>query len=184
MTERTLLAILALLLLSIVIAFIGRHAKMRSVFTTLAASLCDADTWQVRFYMRTFVVKGKLDGYPIGLTPSGDVKGSALAHTYLLLELPIKENFRFYHGGDHSLLPRDIRAQIGAIEQIPGFYALILCSSETPLLARLLSRPIGLSYKPGLLLCTIEKASLDPDLLRKRFGQLIELAHHGEQPRP
>jgi hypothetical protein len=179
MTEWILLAVLAILVLSIIIAFIGRHAKLKTFFTTVAASLCDPDTWQVRFYVRTFVVKGKVDGYPMGFTTSGDVKGSALAHTYLLLEHTIKENFRFYHGGDLSLVPLEIRAQIETIEQIPGFYALILTSRETPLLARLLSRPLGLGYKPGLLLCTIEKASFDPDVLRQRFSLLIDVAQGG-----
>ena len=179
MIEWILLAVLAVLVLAIIAAFIGRHAKMRSFFTTVAASVCDPDTWQVRFYVRTFVVKGRVDGYPMGLTTSGDVKGSMLAHAYLLLEHPIKENFRFYNGSDQALVPPEIRAQIEAIEQIPGFYALILTSRETPLLAKLLSRPIGLGYKPGLLLCTIEKASFDPDLLRKRFSLLVDLAQHG-----
>jgi hypothetical protein len=178
MIEWILLVTLAVLVLSIIIMFIGRHAKLRSFFTTVAASLCDPDTWRVRFCVRTFVLKGKVDGYPIGFTTSGDVKGSALAHTYLLLEHMIKENFRFYHGGDLSLVPQEIRAQIGIIEQIPGFYALILTSRETPLLARLLSRPLGLGYKPGLLLCIIERASFDPDLLRKRFSLLIDVVHH------
>jgi hypothetical protein len=178
MIEWILLAILGVLVLSLIIAFIGRHAKLRNLFTTVAASLCDPDTWQVRFYVRTFVVKGKVDGYPVGFTTSGDVKGSALAHIYLLLEYPIKDNFRFYNGGNPSLVPPEIRAQIEVIEQIPGFYALILISRETPLLARLLSRPLGLGYSPGLLLCTIERASFDPDLLRKRFSLLIDLAQH------
>jgi len=178
MIEWILVVVLAILVLSIVIAFIGRHAKMRSFFTTVAASLCDADTWGVRFYLRTFVLKGKIDGYPIGFTTSGDVRGSALAHTYLLLDHMIKENFRFYQGGDLSLVPPEIRTQIETIEQIPGFYALILTSRKTPLLARLLSRPLGLGYKPGLLLCIIERASFDPDLLRKRFSLLIDLVQH------
>ncbi len=179
MTEWILLGVLAMLVLSIAMAFIGRHAKLRSVFTATAASLCDPDTWRVTFYVRTFVVKGKVEGYPMGFTTSGDVKGSALAHAYLLLEHQIKENFRFYHGSDQSLVPPEIRARIEAIQEIPGFYALILTSRETPLLAKLLSRPIGLGYKPGLLLCTIEKASFDPDLLRKRFSLLMDLAQRG-----
>jgi hypothetical protein len=179
MVEWILLGVLAILVLSIIIAFIGRHAKLRSVFTAVAASLCDPDSWRVTFYVRTFVVKGRIEGYPMGFTTSGDVKGSALAHAYLLLEHPIKENFRFYQGSDQSFVPSEIRAQIEAIQEIPGFYALILISRETPLLAKLLSRPIGLGYKPGLLLCTIEKASFDPDSLRQRFALLVDLARHG-----
>jgi hypothetical protein len=178
-TQWILPAIFALLLLSIIAAFIGRHAKMRNFFTTMAASVCDPDSWQVKFYLRTFVVKGKIDGHPMGFTTSGDVKGSTLAHGYLLLEHPIRENFRFYRGGDLSYIPEEIRAQVEAFEQIPGFYALIFTSRQTPFLARLLSRPIGLGYKPGLLLCAIEKASSDADLLRKRFALLIDLARHG-----
>jgi len=179
MIQRALLAILAALLLAIIAALIGRHAKLRSVFTTLAASLCDADTWRVRFYVRTFVIKGAIDGYPMGFTTSGDVKGSSLGHGYLLLEHATKENFRFYYGGDRSLVPAEIRAPIEAIEQIPGFYALIFTSPKTPLPARLLSRPLGLGYKPGLLLCTIEKISFDPDMLRQRFALLVEVAKYG-----
>jgi hypothetical protein len=180
MIEWILLIVLAILILFIAAAFIGRHAKLRSVFTTTAASLCDPDSWRVRFYLRTFVVKGRIDGYPMGFTASGDVKGSALAHAYLLLDHPIKENFRFYYGSDPSFVAPGIRPQIEAIQQTPGFYALILTSDKTPLLAKLLSRPIGLGYKPGVLLCTIEKASFDPDLLRQRFSLLIDLAQHGE----
>jgi hypothetical protein len=179
MLEWILLGVLAILVLSIGLVFIGRHAKLRSVFTTAAASLCDPDSWHVTFYVRTFVIKGRIEGYPMAFTASGDVKGSALVHAYLLLEHPIKHNFRFYHGSDQSLVPSAIRAQIEAIQEIPGFYALILTSRDTPLLAKLLSRPIGLGYKPGLLLCTIEKASFDPDSLRQRFALLIDLARHG-----
>jgi hypothetical protein len=179
MTEWILLGVLAALTLAIIAALVGRHAKLRSVFTAMAASLCDPDSWHVTFYVRTFVVKGRIEGYPMGFTASGDVKGTALVHSYLLLEHPIKENFRFYHGSDQSLVPPAIRAQIEAIQETPGFYALILTSRETPLLAKLLSRPIGLGYKPGLLLCTIEKASFDPDALRQRFALLVELARHG-----
>jgi hypothetical protein len=179
MIQWVLLAILAVLLLAIVAALIGRHAKLRSVFATVAASLCDADTWRVRFYVRTFVIKGTIDGYPMGFTTSGDVKGSTLGHGYLLLEHPTKENFRFYCGGDRSLVPEEIRAPIEAIEQIPGFYALIFTSPKTPMAARILSRPFGLGYKPGLLLCAIEKTSFDPDMLRQRFALLVEVAKYG-----
>jgi hypothetical protein len=179
MIEWILLAILAILVLFIFMAFMGRHAKLRSVFTSTAASICDPDSWRVKFYVRTFVVKGKIEGHPMGFTASGDVKGSALAHAYFLLEHPIKKNFRFYHGSDPSLVAPSIRPQIEVIQQTPGFYALILTSDKTPLPARLLSRPIGIGYKPGVLLCTIEKASFDPDLLRQRFSLLIDLARHG-----
>jgi hypothetical protein len=179
MIEWILLALLAVLILAIIAAFIGRHTKLRHVFTTTAASLCDPGSWHVRFYVRTFVIKGRIEGYRMGFTASGDVKGSAPAHTYLLLEHPIKENFRFYYGSDQSLVPVDIRPQIEAIQQISGFYALILSSRRTPLVARLLSRPIGLGYRPGLLLCTIEKPSFNSDLLRQRFSLLVELAQHG-----
>ena len=179
MVEWILLAVLAVLVLSIIFAFIGRHAKLRGLFTTTASSLCDPDTWRVQFYVRTFVIKGRIKDYPMGLTASGDVKGSAPAHIYLLLEHPIRENFRFYRGSDQSLVPSGIRPQIEAIQRISGFYALILSSDKTPLAARLLSRPIGLGYKPGLLLCTIEKPSFNADSLRQRFSLLIDLARHG-----
>ncbi len=179
MKDWILLGVLAILVLSIAAAFVGRHAKLRSVFTSIAASLCEPGSWHVTFYVRTFTIKGRIEGYPVAFTTSGDVKGSSVGHTYLLLECPVKGNFRFYHGGDQSLVPPEIRTQIEAIQEIPGFYALILTSRKTPLVARLLSRPIGLGYRPGLLLCTVEKASLDPDLLRQRFALLVELARQG-----
>jgi len=174
-----LLAILAILLLLVVGAFIGRHLRLRAFFGTVAATLCDPGSSQVSFFVRTFVVRGAVDGHLVRFTTTGDVRGTGMAHTYLLLEHPIRGNFRFYHGSDIALIPAEIRSRVEAIEQIPGFYALIFTSRKTPLAARLLSRPIGLGYKPGLLLCTVEKASFEPDLLRKRFGLLIDLALHG-----
>ncbi len=179
MIQWILPVILGILVLMIMLAFIGRHSRLKGIFKTLAGSLCDDGTARVRFCLRAFVVKGNVDGHPIRFTTSGDVKGSAIGHTYLLLEHPISGNFRFYRGGEISLVPQGIRKQIVDLEQLPGFYALIFTSRKTPLFARLLSRPIGLGYRPGLLLCLVEKASFEADAVRERFAMLIDLAEHG-----
>ncbi len=175
MTEWLLVAVLIVLALVISGVFVGRYAATRGFFTRLAASLCDPGTGDVAFYMRAFVVKGKVDGYEMRFSTSGNIKGSAVVHSYLLLRHPVDENFRYYAGSDPALVPSGIRACIERIEQVPGFYALIFTSRKTPLAARLISRPMGLGYAPGVLLCIVEQPSFDADLLRRRFKLLTDL---------
>ena len=179
MTEWMLLSVLTVLVAVIVIMMIGRYARLRRVFVTVATSLCDPDTWDVTFFVRTFVVKGKVQGYPMRFSASGDVRGSAPAHAYLLLEHPVQGNFRFFQGSDSSLIDPEIRAQIEAIQQVPDFDALVVTSEETPLPAKLLARPLGFGYSPGLLMCTLGKSAFNPDALQHNVSLLIELAKRG-----
>jgi hypothetical protein len=179
MTEWILLSVLTVLVAFIVIMVIGRYTRLKHVFVTLAASLCDPDTWDVTFFVRTFVIKGKVQGYPMRFSASGDVRGAVPAHAYLLLEHPVQGNFRFFQGSDSSLIHPEIRAQIEAIQQVPDFDALVVTSKETPLLAKLLARPLGLGYSPGLLMCTLGKSGFSPDALQRNASLLIELAKRG-----
>jgi hypothetical protein len=158
---------------------IGRYLRLKSVFVGVAAALCDPGTWDVTFLLRTFVVKGNIRGYPIRFTGTGDVRGSLPAHAYLLLEHPVNGNFRFYGGGDSSLIDPGIRDQVEAMQQVPDFYALIVTSEKTPVLAKLLARPLGLGYRPGLLMCTLGGSAFRPDSLQQNVALLIDLAQHG-----
>jgi hypothetical protein len=179
MTEWMLLSALTVLVAFIVIMMIGRYARLKRVFVTVAAALCDPDTWDVTFFVRTFVIKGKVQGYPMRFSASGDVRGSVPAHAYLLLEHTVQGNFRFFQGSDSSLIHPEIRAQIEAIQQVPDFDALVVTSEKTPLLAKLLARPLGLGYSPGLLMCTLGKSGFNPDSLQRNVSLLIELAQRG-----
>jgi hypothetical protein len=179
MTQWMLLSALTVLVAFIVIMMIARYARLRRVFVTVATSLCDPDTWHITFFVRTFVIKGEVQGYPMRFSASGDVRGSVPAYAYLLLEHPVQGNFRFFQRSDSSLIHPKIRAQIEVIQQVPDFDALIVTSGKTPLLAKVLARPLGLGYRPGLLMCTLGKSGFNPDALQRNVSLLIELAQHG-----
>jgi|MudIll2142460700_1097286.scaffolds.fasta_scaffold199520_2 hypothetical protein len=174
-----LLGAFALLLLMLIFFAAGRYSKIRSDFTSLAASLCDPGTWRVTFYVRAMVIAGKVEGHAVRFSTSGEGKSAKLVHSYLLLEHPVVSNFRFYAMSDVSLVQPELRSHVESVEAIPGFYALIVMSSDTPWPAKLLSRPLGLGYKSGILLCLLREPSLDADLLRQHFELLIDLAEHG-----
>jgi hypothetical protein len=174
-----LLGAFAFLLLILVFFVAGRYARIRHDFTSLGASLCDPGTWRVRFYLRAMVISGKVKGHPVRFSTSGEGKSAKLVHSYLLLEHPVASNFRFYAMSDISLVQPELRSYVESVETIPGFYALILMSSGTPWPAKILSRPLGLGYKPGILLCLLREPSLDADLLRQHFALMIDLAEHG-----
>lgn len=179
MTVWILLSTLALLVLFIVAMGIGRYLRLRSAFVEVAEALCDPGTWGVTFLLRTFVVKGSVRGHPIRFSATGDVRGSMAAHAYLLLEHPVKGNFRFYRGSDPSLIDPGIRDHIEAMQRAPDFYALIVTSKKTPLLAKLLARPVGLGYRPGLLICTFGSSGFNPGALQANAAVLIDLAQRG-----
>jgi hypothetical protein len=174
-----LLGAFALLLLILIFFVSGRYLRIKRDFMSLAASLCDPGTWRVKFYVRAMVIAGKIKGHAVRFSTSGEGKGAKLVHSYLLLEHPVASNFRFYAMSDVSLVKPELRSYVESIEAIPGCYALIFMSSGTPWPAKLLSRPLGLGYKPGILLCLLRAPSLDADLLRQHYELLIDLADHG-----
>jgi hypothetical protein len=175
-----LLGAFAFLLLILIFFVFGRYARIKRDFASLAESLCDPGTWRVKFYVRAMVIAGKVKGHAVRFSTSGEGKSAKLVHSYLLLEHPVVSNFRFYAMSDISLVQPEIRNYVESVDAIPGFYALILMSSDTPWPAKLLSRPLGLGYKPGILLCLLRAPSLDADLLKQHFEVLIELAaQHG-----
>ncbi len=179
MTEWMLLGTLAVLIALIIAMMLARYLRLRHVFSSMAALLCDPDTWTIGFFIRTFVLKGRVQGYPMRFSASGDVKGSVPAHAYLLLEHPVKGNFRFYKGSDVSLIHPGIRPQFEAVQQVPDLYALIVTSEKTPWAAKILARPLGLGYRPGVLMCTFGTTGFDAEALQRKFFLLIELAQHG-----
>jgi hypothetical protein len=175
-----LLGAFAFLLLVLVFFVFGQYARIKSAFASLAESLCDPGTWRVTFYVRAMVISGKVKGHPVRFSTSGEGKSAKLVHSYLLLEHPVASNFRFYAMSDVSLVQPELRSYVESVEAIPGFYALIFMSSDTPWPAKILSRPLGFGYKPGILLCLLREPSLDADLLRQHFELLIDLAaQHG-----
>ncbi len=179
MTAWMLLSILAFLIVLVIAMMIGRYARLRRAFTTVAAKLCEPATWSIRFFMRTFVIRGKVQGYPMRFSASGDVRGAAPAHAYLLIEYPVRGNFRFYKGSDVTLVHQDIRAQMETIHELPDFYALTVTTEATPWPAKVLARPLGLGYRPGLLMATFGTAGFDADALQHKFSLLIALAESG-----
>lgn len=168
------------MLLALLVFFASaRYAGMKNDLVRLGAALCDPGTWRVKFYLRAMVLLGEVKGYAVRFSASGAGKSAKLVHLYLLLEHPVNSNFRFYAVSDVSLVPPELQTHVEAIEAIPGFYALILMSSRTPWPAKLLSRPLGLGYKPGILLCLLRAPSFDATLLRQHYELLIDLAEHG-----
>jgi hypothetical protein len=156
-----------------------QYRRSRSRYEKIAASLCDAKSWQIRFRLRTLLIRGKVDGYRVGYTVFGDGKRNDAANSYLLLECPVRRNFRFYAGSDPDQVDLEIRGGLDRLQDTPGFRGLLATSKETPMLARLISRPMGFGYAPGLLLWRWGGGNFDPETVRHDYDLLRSLERDG-----
>ena len=150
------------------------HAK----YLAVAASLCEAGACRVSFFVRTLLLSGKVNGRPMRYSVFGDERKGPVS-SYLLLEYPVKGNFRFYQGGDVGFLDAQVRETMAALSDAEDFRALFVTSAGTPLPARLITRPLGFWYNPGLLLWKWGGSAFDPEAIRADLDRLAELAELG-----
>jgi hypothetical protein len=176
---------LVLLCLSAIagILFFGsssRYRRYRRRYEHLGLAICDPGSWFVRFRLRTLFLSGRIGGHRVCYGVLGDERKDEAVSSYLLVEYPVKRNFRFYEGSDPELADREIRDPLRGLQQgLPDFKGLLVASENTPFLARLIARPLGFGYKPGLLLWKWGTCVFDPALVRKDFDRLLRLAEEG-----
>jgi hypothetical protein len=176
-----LVIVLCLITISVVILLGGykRYRQYKSKFERTAAVVCDSGSWRVRLCGRTMLCEGRFDGHRICYSVSGDERRRELLNSYLLLEWPVKMNFRYYRTSDPDLVDRRMGESLSCLQQTAEFRGLVVTSRDTPFLASLLSRPLGFGYKPGLLLWKYEAVVLDEDIMRSDIHTLIGLAEQG-----
>ncbi len=110
---------------------------------------------------------------------AGDERKRDAIDSYFLLDYPVKGNFRFYAGSDPELVDGKIKVALSRLEGLSDFKGLFVTSDQTPFAARLLARPFGFGYKPGLLLWKWGTDVFDPMLLKRDFDLLLSLAEEG-----
>jgi hypothetical protein len=156
-----------------------RYHQYKGRFEQTAKSICESGSWLVKFRLRTMMFRGKVDGHVVCYSISGDERRRDPVNSYLLMEWPVKMNFRFYSTSDPDLVNEKVSSILAQVQQSPEFKGLVVTSHDTPFLARLLSRPLGFGYKPGLLLWKYESVVLDNDIIERDIHQLIDLARRG-----
>jgi len=169
--------VLALLFLTCVIAFSIRIQYRRSIreYKRLAESLCDPGSWSITFLIRMVVLKGKVDGLPIRYSVLGSPQGEPYTTSYLLLLCPVMRNFRMYAGSDLSEVDDTIKAELEMLQQIEGFRGVVLSPAASPFLGKLLSRPLGFSYEPGILLWKLGGGAFKAESIRADLAHLTAL---------
>jgi hypothetical protein len=156
-----------------------QYRRYRGKYQVIARSLCDPGTWRISFHVRTLLLTGRVDGRVMRYSVFGDERGKGQVSSYLLLEWPVKRNFRFYSGGDLDLVDPEARESVALLAEMPGFQGLLLASPETPRLATLIARPLGFGRAPGLLLWKWGDDAFNPDTIKDDFLLLSQLATHG-----
>jgi hypothetical protein len=178
----TLLLIILCLVAIAAIVSVGsyvRYRRYRSRYEHVAGSICDPGTWRVTFHLRTLLLRGRIGGHAVCYSVLGDERKNEPVNSYLLLRYPVRRNFRFYVEGDLDLADREIKSGLARLQGLPGFRGLLATSKETPFLARLIARPLGFGYDPGLLLWKWGTAAFDPVTIRRDFDLLLDLAEEG-----
>lgn len=167
----------ALLLLSCVITLTVVLQCRRSVreYRRLAEALCDPGSWRIRFLIRTVVLVGKVEGLSIRYAVLGNPKGQPLVPSCLLLICPVRRNLRVYGEGDLSLVEDTIREELETLQKTEGFRNVIFTPEASPFLGKVLSRPLGLTYAPGILLCRLEAGAFHAETIRSDIRQLVAL---------
>lgn len=172
-----ILVSLALFLLVCTIALTVTVQYRRSVlqYRGLAESLCDPESWKITFLVRMVVLRGKVDGLPIQYAVLGNPQGGQVTTSYLLLQCPVMINLRVYAESDSSRIEEVIRSELEALQQIEGFRAVILTPAASPFLGKLLSRPLGFTYDPGILLWKLGPEAFNHDAIRADLAHLVAL---------
>jgi hypothetical protein len=155
-----------------------RYRRYHAKYLSVARSLCEAGAYRVSFFLRTLLLSGKVGGRTMRYSVYGDERKGPVS-SYLLLEFPVRGNFRFYRGGDVGLLDAALREAMAALSDAVDFRALFVTSARTPLCARLITRPLGFAYNPGLLLWKWGGDAFDPEAIRADLWKLTELAERG-----
>ena len=156
-----------------------QYRRYRSKYEYIAHSACDPGSWRVRFYLRTLLLSGRIGEHAMCYSVSGDERKNEPINSYLLLRYPVRRNFRFYAGSDPDQTDRDIRSDLALLQEMPEFKGLLTTSKDTPFLARLIARPLGFGYDPGLLLWKWGTSVFDPAVMRRDFDLLLGLAEKG-----
>jgi hypothetical protein len=173
-----LVACLALVAALITTGACLQYRRYHAKYLAVARALCDEGAFRVSFFVRTLLLSGKAGGRTMRYSVYGDHRRGPVS-SYLLLEYPVRGNFRFYQGGDTGLLDATLREAVAALSEAADFRALFVTSAGTPLLARLITRPLGFAYNPGLLLWKWGGDAFDPEGVRTDLGRLAELAERG-----
>jgi hypothetical protein len=177
-----LLIVIAILFAFVFYNMYGHYRTYRGKYEALGRALCDPDSWVVKTYLRILVLKGRVDGHPIRFSVFGDERNDRKTiptSTYLLLEHPVKTNLRVYAGGDLDATGPEPEPQLYAISDVPDFRGLVLTPARSPWIGKVLARPLGLGYQPGVLLWKFGLPSFDPEPLRKEIALLIDLVSSG-----
>lgn len=174
----TLLIVLSLIFLSGVIVFgiVNQYRRYSAKYRALAEALCDPDTWQISFHLRSLLLKGTIQGVHMRYIVLGDERKREPVNTHLLLEYPVKYNFRFYFSSDPELGPPALRERLAAFLEVPDFRGLTFISPDTPAIAAMLGRPLGFGHAPGILLSKWGTSAFDADIVRRDFLMLLDLA--------
>jgi hypothetical protein len=169
--------ILSLLFLVFVMALTVVMQYRRSViqYKRLAESLCDPGSWNIKFLIRVVLLEGKVDGFPIRYSVLGSPHAESLATSYLLLPYPVKRNLRVYAGSDLSQVDDEIRTGLAVLYQTDGFRNVIFTPADSPFLGKLLSRPLGFNYEPGILLCKLGAGAFNAEAIKSDIVHLIAL---------
>lgn len=167
----------ALLFLTCIIALTIaiQYRRATHQYKRLAESLCDPGSWSITFLIRMVILSGKAEGFSIRFSALGNPQGEPFTTSYLLLLCPVKMNLRVYAGGDLSQVDESIRTELEALQQIKGFRSLILTPKASPFLGKLLSRPLGFKYEPGILLWKLGAGAFDAETIRADLIHLIAL---------
>lgn len=176
-----LLLVLCIVVVACIIAggVLFQYRVYRGTYKTLGRGVCDPGSWSVSFYLRTLLLRGRIGGHAIRYAVFGEHRGNQPVSSYLLLEFPVKRNFRFYAASDVNQADTGLRERLKELQENPGFCALIVTSRETPLLGRFLARPFGFGLRPGVLLWKWGKDAFDADVIRQDLALLIKLTDEG-----
>jgi hypothetical protein len=155
-----------------------QYRRYQGKYLAVARSLCEPGSFRVSFLVRTLLLSGKVDGRKMRYGVFGDERKGPVS-SYLLLEYPVRGNFRFYKGGDIELLDSAVRGLMAVLTEDVDFRGLFVTSPRTPFLARLITRPLGFAYNPGLLLWRWGSDAFDPGKIHADFMKLMNLAEHG-----
>jgi hypothetical protein len=174
----TLVVVLCLIFLFGIITFgiVNQYRRYIAKYRALADALCDPGTWRISFHLRSLLLKGKIEGVDMRYVVLGDERKREPVNTHLLLEYPVKYNFRFYFSSDPEAAPPALRGPLAAFQEIPDFRGLTFISPTTPAVAAVLARPLGFGRAPGILLWKWGTSPFDADVVRYDFRMLLDLA--------